>query len=66
MARAAELPALMRALVACGWFGITGRIGGQALDTLFKAIIPGWHTCSAARSAGTRNGTALSFLLFGA
>lgn len=37
-----NLPALMRALVACGWFGIQAWIGGQALDLLFKQIIPGW------------------------
>ena len=39
-----NLPALMRALVACGWFGIQAWIGGEALHTLFKAIIPGWQT----------------------
>ncbi|MGQ0540339.1 MAG: NCS1 family nucleobase:cation symporter-1 [Blastocatellia bacterium] len=38
-----NLPALMRALVACGWFGIQAWIGGQALHTLFSAILPGWH-----------------------
>ena len=39
-----NLPALMRALVACGWFGIQAWIGGEALHTFFKAIIPGWPT----------------------
>src|SRR5436305_11300624 len=39
-----NLPALMRALVACGWFGIQAWIGGQAIDTLLKAIFPGPHT----------------------
>src|SRR5450755_2441195 len=37
-----NLPALMRALVACGWFGIQTWIGGEALHTLFSAIFPGW------------------------
>ncbi|MCU1231805.1 MAG: Cytosine/purine/uracil/thiamine/allantoin permease family protein [Acidobacteria bacterium] len=37
-----NLPALMRAIVACGWFGIQAWIGGQALQTLFGAIVPGW------------------------
>jgi len=37
-----NLPAIMRALVACGWFGIQCWIGGQALNTLFGAIDPGW------------------------
>src|SRR4051794_38548227 len=39
-----NLPALMRALVACGWFGIQAWIGGQALQTLFAAFIPRWPT----------------------
>lgn len=33
-----NLPALMRALVACGWFGIQSWIGGQALQLLFKQL----------------------------
>jgi NCS1 family nucleobase:cation symporter-1 len=33
-----NLPALMRALVACGWFGIQAWIGGQAFNTMFDAI----------------------------
>jgi len=39
-----NLPALMRAVVACGWFGINAWIGGQALDTLFKVVLPQWST----------------------
>ncbi len=38
-----NLPALMRAIVACGWFGIQAWIGGEALNTLFAAIIPRWN-----------------------
>jgi NCS1 family nucleobase:cation symporter-1 len=37
-----NLPAIMRALVACGWFGIQAWIGGQALFTLLHSMIPGW------------------------
>jgi NCS1 family nucleobase:cation symporter-1 len=40
--RGSNLPALMRALVACGWFGINAWIGGFALHTFFGSIIPGW------------------------
>jgi NCS1 family nucleobase:cation symporter-1 len=40
--RGSNVPALMRALVACGWFGINAWIGGFALQTLFIALIPGW------------------------
>src|ERR1043166_8411192 len=39
-----NLPAVMRALVACGWFGIQAWIGGEALNTFFANIIPGWST----------------------
>lgn len=39
-----NLPALMRAIVACGWFGINCWIGGQAIHTLVRALVPEWHT----------------------
>ncbi|HET9625374.1 MAG TPA: NCS1 family nucleobase:cation symporter-1 [Kofleriaceae bacterium] len=39
-----NLPALMRALVACGWFGINAWIGGQALQTFLVSLAPGWAT----------------------
>ena len=38
-----NVPALMRAIVACGWFGIQAWIGGEALNTLFAAIVPRWN-----------------------
>jgi NCS1 family nucleobase:cation symporter-1 len=38
----ANLPALMRALVACGWFGINAWVGGAVLHTFFKAVWPGF------------------------
>ncbi len=40
--RGANLPALLRAIVACGWFGIQTWIGGLALDALCLAGWPGW------------------------
>ncbi len=40
----ANVPAVMRALVACGWFGINAWIGGQALQTLFRSMWPAWPT----------------------
>ncbi len=42
--RGSNLPALMRALVACGWFGINAWIGGAALQAFFTSIAPGWQT----------------------
>jgi NCS1 family nucleobase:cation symporter-1 len=41
--KGANVPALLRALVACGWFGIQTWIGGVALDTLLTAAWPGWQ-----------------------
>jgi NCS1 family nucleobase:cation symporter-1 len=59
-----NLPALMRAIVACGWFGIQAWNGGQALQTFFAAIIPGWHTLLGAGFNGHTTTEWLSFLLF--
>ncbi len=39
----ANIPAVLRALVACGWFGIQTWIGGEAINTLLAALIPGWN-----------------------
>jgi len=59
-----NVPALMRAIVACGWFGIQAWIGGEALHTLFKAIIPGWQTILGGPIGGHTPTEWLSFLLF--
>src|SRR6187401_3540788 len=40
--RGANVPAILRALVACGWFGIQTWIGGLALDALLTAAWSGW------------------------
>jgi NCS1 family nucleobase:cation symporter-1 len=40
--RGANIPAILRAIVACGWFGIQTWIGALALDALFRAAWPGW------------------------
>jgi NCS1 family nucleobase:cation symporter-1 len=40
----ANIPAMLRALVACGWFGIQTWIGGLALDALLTAAWPAWRT----------------------
>jgi NCS1 family nucleobase:cation symporter-1 len=59
-----NLPALMRALVACGWFGIQAWIGGQALQTLFGTIFPGWHFTLGAQFGGHTQTEWISFLIF--
>jgi nucleobase:cation symporter-1, NCS1 family len=52
----ANFAAVLRALVACGWFGIQAWIGGEAINTLLVTLIPGWSKVS--------HGTAICFLLF--
>jgi NCS1 family nucleobase:cation symporter-1 len=59
-----NLPALMRAIVACGWFGIQSWIGGQALHTFFSAVITGWHTLLGGAIGGHTVTEWISFLLF--
>jgi nucleobase:cation symporter-1, NCS1 family len=38
----ANIPAILRALVACGWFGIQTWIGGEAINAMLVALVPGW------------------------
>src|SRR6202453_2848030 len=38
--RGANVPAVLRALVACGWFGIQSWIGGQAIYTMLQVLWP--------------------------
>jgi len=38
----ANVPAVLRALVACGWFGIQTWIGGQAIEAMMKILWPAW------------------------
>ncbi|MBK5259324.1 MAG: NCS1 family nucleobase:cation symporter-1 [Thermoanaerobaculia bacterium] len=54
--KGANVPALLRAIVACGWFGIQTWIGGLALDALIAAAWKGWASLPAH--------AAISFLLF--
>src|SRR5919108_412912 len=54
--RGANVPATLRAIVACGWFGIQTWIGGLALDALFRAAWPGWANLPAP--------TAVAFAIF--
>ncbi len=42
----ANIPAILRALVACGWFGIQTWIGGVAMDRLLVASFPAWANFS--------------------
>ena len=48
--RGANVPAVLRAIVACGWFGIQTWIGALALDALMKAAWPAWATLPGAHA----------------
>ena len=39
----ANVPAILRALVACGWFGIQTWIGGEAINVMVAALVPAWR-----------------------
>src|SRR5215469_13356963 len=52
----ANIPAILRALVACGWFGIQTWIGGEAINAMIIALAPGW--------AKLHFGAAVCFVLF--
>jgi NCS1 family nucleobase:cation symporter-1 len=39
----ANVPAILRALVACGWFGIQTWIGGEAINAMLIALAPSWQ-----------------------
>src|SRR3989441_2327085 len=54
--RGANVPATLRAIVACGWFGIQTWIGGQAIDALFGIMWKSW--------AGFGGHILLAFFLF--
>ncbi|MFQ5636773.1 MAG: NCS1 family nucleobase:cation symporter-1 [bacterium] len=40
----AHIPSIMRALIACGWFGIQTWIGGLAIHEIIRILWPGWQT----------------------
>jgi NCS1 family nucleobase:cation symporter-1 len=44
--RGANVPAVLRAIVACGWFGIQTWIGGQAIYSMLSIVHPATATYS--------------------
>lgn len=63
--KGANVPAILRAIVACGWFGIQTWIGGTALDALFSVMSPGWaHLFGDASILSVAVHTWLAFFLF--
>jgi nucleobase:cation symporter-1, NCS1 family len=64
--KGANIPALLRAVVACGWFGIQTWIGGFALYQFLRLWIPALGTLPPVfpHSWGLQTGPAICFALF--
>ena len=64
--RGANVPAILRAIVACGWFGIQTWIGGYALFLMTKCWIPSIEFLPQIfpDSFGLQTGPAITFFLF--
>ena len=52
-----NVPSLIRALVACGWFGVQTLFGGIAIHLLLSALFDGWAALGGA-------GEVLGFFIF--
>jgi NCS1 family nucleobase:cation symporter-1 len=64
--RGANIPAMLRAIVACGWFGIQTWIGGYALYQMLRLWFPALETLPAIfpPSFGLETGPAITFFIF--
>jgi len=64
--KGANIPALLRAIVACGWFGIQTWIGGFAIFQMMRLWIPALETLPQVfpDSWSLQTGPAICFLLF--
>jgi NCS1 family nucleobase:cation symporter-1 len=61
--RGANIPALLRAFVACGWFGIQTWIGGWAIYKIVTIYLPSWDSLPPV-IAGINIAQAACFLFF--
>ena len=62
--RGAKLPALLRALVACGWFGIQCWVGGSAIYAVGNIVSGGWLVGAKIEGLGIDAGQLASFVVF--
>lgn len=60
----ANVPALLRALVACGWFGIQTWIGGLAIYMILTVSFPEWERAPKLRYLDINLPQLLCFLFF--
>jgi NCS1 family nucleobase:cation symporter-1 len=61
--RGANVPAMLRAVVACGWFGIQSWLGAGAIDVLMGMIWSGWKAMNGALM-GVELHTWIAFFFF--
>jgi NCS1 family nucleobase:cation symporter-1 len=62
--RGANVPALLRALVACGWFGIQAWIGGDAIARILGVFVPSLAAAAPLPGLGISLPQVLCFLAF--
>ncbi len=64
--KGANIPAMLRAIVACGWFGIQTWIGGFALYQMLRVWFPAVDNLQPVfpESFGLQTGPAITFFLF--
>lgn len=63
--RGAHVPSLLRAVVACGWFGIQTWVGGLAIHEMLALVWPAWGTLGGDwRFIGETLPHFLAFLMF--
>ena len=62
--RGANIPAMLRALVACGWFGIQCWIGGAAIATILTIYRPDWGSAAPLAGIGLNPAQLTCFLGF--
>jgi NCS1 family nucleobase:cation symporter-1 len=62
--RGANIPALMRAFVACGWFGIQTWIGGNAIYKIMSIFAPSLSSGSTQNFLGITAAQFLCFMFF--
>jgi NCS1 family nucleobase:cation symporter-1 len=60
----ANIPALLRALVACGWFGIQAWIGGQAIYKIAAVFWPSLASPDHAKILGITAPQFICFMIF--
>ncbi len=61
----ANIPAILRAIVACGWFGIQTYIGGEAVRTFIEAMWPGFAAIGGGwRFLGLSTPSGITFFIF--